>query len=57
MDAVKGNTSVLTGTDWMFVWRGAVLGWPAKEYAGPYKVLQRSKKVVELQVGDCVSRG
>ena len=45
---------MLDGVEWAFVCRGATANPLAAEYTGPYMIVRRSQKVVELQVGDRV---
>jgi len=55
-DAVSGRDSILEAAAWVYVRRGVAAGPLAPPYEGPYKVLRRWEKVVELQVGGRVER-
>ena len=47
-------TSPLDGADWVYVAKGGALRPMADKYSGPYKVLDRGNKSLELQVGERV---
>ena len=50
----ESGGSALDGVNWVFVRRGVAANPLAAEYAGPYRILRRNEKVVELEVGDCI---
>ncbi len=49
------SSGILDAAEFVYVRHGGAQAGPLKEqYAGPYRVLRRSQKVFELQVGDRV---
>ena len=51
-EVASGHNSLLDGATHVYIRRGAMGGPFSSSYSGPYRVLQREKKILLLQLGD-----
>ena len=51
-EVANGHNSLLDGATHVYIRQGAMAGPFSSSYSGPYRVLQREKKVLLLQLGD-----